>query len=301
MAAVVENEPFGRLDIEEAKKGTSLITRFPRPSRFPHRVLERKPFGDPANPTLLPKRPSAIHARSNLPDLPLIHRIVQQRHPIPRPIHRPLRQLQHRVPMQPIVRPAPSPSRHIRHRRRPHRIRLHISAQGQKMPVFLHRKTFEPSLIKMSPAPALIMLMMATNMRHTHPPHPFAQRLVCRRPHHHVPMVVHETIGQQFNWISIEPLRQHGLECKKIAVFVKEIHPPIAAVEHMIDQTSFDRPCGSRHIAANLPEERLEINKSVMSPFSLLPFLASGSVCQKGVRDDAKRRRGGRGVGTHLI
>lgn len=45
-----------------------------------------------------------------------------------------------------------------------------ISWDIQKMPIRLHRKAFEPPLLQMPPATRVVMLVMASHMRHAHPP-----------------------------------------------------------------------------------------------------------------------------------
>jgi hypothetical protein len=111
----------------------------------------------------------------------------------------------------------------------------------------------------MAAATAVIMFVMPPNVSHADPPHQFAQIRAGLGPQHQVPMIGHQAIRQQLNGVSRKPFTQHTLKSKKVFILVKQLHPSIAAIQNMINHTSFNGASGAWH-GNKLPPRRFGVN-----------------------------------------
>ena len=119
----------------------------------------------------------------------------------------------------------------------------------------------------MPTTPAMVMLVMSADVRHTDPTHEWPQRFIRPRPQNQMPVIGHQTIGQQVNRISLKPLTEHFHEREEIFVLVEQLHSPIAAVENVVNQPRFIRSKCSWH-AGRISDDHPKVEKSVMTPFS---------------------------------
>ncbi len=81
----------------------------------------------------------------------------------------------------------------------------------------------------------------------SHPAHPTTQCWVRVGPNHQMPMVGHQAVGQQLDRVSLEALRQRPLERFVVARIVKQPHPPVPAIENVVDHPRFARSARWRH------------------------------------------------------
>ena len=199
--------------------------------------------------------------------------------PIRRTTHGPRAEGQSRPAVGAAPQAAPAPVIGPLDELRAPRIRFDIAAQGEKVAVIGHGKTFESTLVKVSAAAAVIVFVVTTHVRHADPTQPAAQCVVGIRPHDEMPMIGHQAIGEKFHRKSLQALAQHLLEGGVVGRFMEQSHPPVPPIENVIDQARFDGPRGSWHANKLSPPPR-RVN------ISDVPFLGPHADCAR------LRRRG---------
>ncbi len=60
-----------------------------------------------------------------------------------------------------------------------------------------------------------------------------SQRLVRSGPKHKLPVIRQDAVGQQFDRISGESVRQHALECLVISGLMKQPQPSVPTIENV--------------------------------------------------------------------
>jgi len=149
--------------------------------------------------------------------------------------------------MRPSPESAPLPLFGALHQSGAQGIGLDVAAQCQEVIVLRHGKTLEPPLVEVSAAAAVVVLVVAAHMRDADPAHPTSQRLVGLGSNHEVPMVGHQTVGEQFHRIALQPFRQHLLERRKIFRLMKNPHPAVPTVQNVVHHACFGGSSGSWH------------------------------------------------------
>ncbi len=100
--------------------------------------------------------------------------------------------------------------------------------------VALHREAVESSLIKMSVTHSPMRDPPAHRMRLRQPTEEGRDLAVCLRPDNKVPMVRHDTVGQDGDRVSLVRLDHDPLKRLEVGVLAKEVHPADRSVQHMV-------------------------------------------------------------------
>ena len=134
------------------------------------------------------------------------------------------------------------------HQVRPWRIPLGVTANGEVVIVFLHRKRLESALIYRAGPLGTMVSVPATHMgrrqplwSHRQPRCPFAQRSIATRPDGEMSMVRQQREAHEPPLRPLPCLTDHLLECRIIGRMVKQSRPPHRPIERMLD-TSGSRP-----------------------------------------------------------
>lgn len=119
-----------------AEKGSLLIFRLAGSPNAPHRAGDVEAAGGLVGPILFTIRRPTPHALAKPLQGDIVHRLVHQRVPLPRLVHRPPSQRQGIVGIA-CSKTGPPPLLRPLHQPRPQRIGLHIPADGEEMPIVL--------------------------------------------------------------------------------------------------------------------------------------------------------------------
>ena len=119
--------------------------------------------------------------------------------------------------------------------------------------IVLDRKTLEPSLIQV-PAPAgVVMLVMPPDVRDADPTHQIGQRLLPPRTEDEMPVIGHQAPRQQVDRVTFQPLAQHTHKPVIIRRLVKQRHPPVPAVQNMIESPGGNFSKRACHVDTEYP------------------------------------------------
>ncbi len=114
------------------------------------------------------------------------------------------------------------------------------------MIILLHNKAFEPALPNVSVS--TIDLVMPPYMGCHQPLHPFAQFIRLFRPHDHMKVVGHHTVGEDFDRIESSTQPQKISKRLKILILVEDVLLPVATVQDVVDKTINKSAGYSRHV-----------------------------------------------------
>ena len=126
---------------------------------------------------------------------------------------------------------------------RPHRIPLDVPQQLREMPIILHRKRFEPTLIHRPIPHPMAMLHPAPDVRHRQPMHEPRQLAIPLRPKHQVPMIGHQAEPQHPHRKPLQRLVKRPDEPREVAVMAKQLPLSRRAVQHVINQSPRRSSC----------------------------------------------------------
>lgn len=228
------------------EKGTSLIL-LPWATRTAQGEAEAQAVGRLLYPLGVAPGPTPLNALAQCRNGFARQRPIDTLDPIRRSTHRPRAQRQVLRPLAPPPQPAPLPRLGARHQLRAAWVGFDVSAEREKMLIALDRKAFEPALIQVPPAAAMIVLVVSPHVGHADPAQPASQRFIRPGPHDQVPVVRHDAVGQQINGVSLESLGEHAFEGGIVLCFMKQPHATVPTVEHVINETGFDGAGSARH------------------------------------------------------
>jgi hypothetical protein len=156
-------------------------------------------------------------------------------------------------------------------------VSLDVPQHGQQVLVLLDRKRLEASLPDM-PASA-VMPMIASHVAGEQPLHPAPQIAVLSRPDNQVKMIRHHAIAQHAHRQPLARPRDQPDEGRVIIVFVEDLGPRVATIEHMITNAAHRSSSCARH-GATVDAERPRVNApsgtKVECPLFGNAFLAHG-------------------------
>ena len=81
---------------------------------------------------------------------------------------------------------------------------------------------------------AVAMLMPPLRMRERQPVHETGEIAIPSRPHHEMPVIRHDAVGQESHRYSFTGLGQHPFKRRIITVVVKQTLPRVRAIEDVI-------------------------------------------------------------------
>src|ERR1051325_1943879 len=91
------------------------------------------------------------------------------------------------------------------------------------------------------------MLAHAAHVRRAHPPHEARQIRSLARPEHQMPMIIHQAVAENPHSGALPAFLEQFDERFKIPALVKDPHPPIPAVQHVINRLIRQLPHLPRH------------------------------------------------------
>ncbi len=97
------------------------------------------------------------------------------------------------------------------------------------------------------PADPTMMPVMAADVGHRNPAHEFLELPITAWPQDQMPMIGHEAPGQQVHAVSLKSFGQTVQKRLVIPGLSEDPHPPVAAVQDVIDYIRDDLPKGPRH------------------------------------------------------
>lgn len=130
----------------------------------------------------------------------------------------------------------PPPGFRPLHQSSPEGVALHVPAHRQQMLVGLDHEGFEPPLIQMPCSDRLPMGMPPLRMGERQPAHESRQVTILSRPDDEMPVVRHDTVGQQSHRHAFTGLRQDPFKRAVVAFVVEQALSPIRTVQHVIDE-----------------------------------------------------------------
>ncbi len=134
------------------------------------------------------------------------------------------------APPWPILGPLRQPS--------PHRVSLHVAADGQKMVVGLHGEGFETTLVKVAGTGGVVMGVLSLGVSQGQPQHELGEVTIAARPEQEVEMIGHQAVRQQPHAIPGHCFSQDPFECSEIALVLKDGEPGVGPVERVINKSA---------------------------------------------------------------
>ncbi len=151
-------------------------------------------------------------------------------------------------PHPPRPQTAPPPVLRPSHQARPKCVRLNVPAYDQKVNILLNRKTPESPLVQRPLPHRATVSVPAVSVRHRHPLHPGREVRPPGGPDHQMPVIGHQTIGQQLRSIRpVQPLHQHPLKRRIVPIPLKDRQPHHPSVQQVIHNTRLGDPRRSPH------------------------------------------------------
>lgn len=80
-----------------------------------------------------------------------------------------------------------------------------------------------------------MVAMMPPDMREGEPAHEGGELMVVSWPQNQVPVIGHETPAEQFDAVSLKRFAQHEQKCLVIFGLLEDLHPAVAAIDHVIN------------------------------------------------------------------
>ena len=170
------------------------------------RKLQTQAFGDSLHPIGVAKGSAAVDARSQLLKLFLIEGSVDLSPPVSGPINGPLAKGKRLSAPPPGIQPAPWPILRTEDQTGPGGVGFDISADVEEVAFLLNGEALEATLIKVPAAAGVIVGVVATHVSYAYPTHESAERIVGSRANHQMPVVAHQTVGEQINRVALQPL-----------------------------------------------------------------------------------------------
>ena len=114
--------------------------------------------------------------------------------------------------------------------------------------IALDRKRLEAALINMSRPSAVAMRMPPLRVRETEPAHKPRQFAIFVRLQDQVPVIRHQSKGEDFRPGSFHSRDQNPFKRLEIGVIIKDPHPAVRTVQDMVDQTTIRSSFRSTHL-----------------------------------------------------
>jgi len=201
--------------LQPAFRGTAAGTKRGCATEFGRHLL--LPIRRPVGPSSLKRQAYGIQ-------FPLGERRVDPHKPVARGFQRPGMQNCLGVRIAPLAPPcaAPSPLLGGLNQTRPQRISLHISAGREEVLVRLNGERFVRALVKVPGPCRAAMGMPPLGMGDREPPEELGHLPIAGWPEDHVPMVGHDTVGEQVDRGSPTGLFKDSLEGRIVAGMIEE-------------------------------------------------------------------------------
>ncbi len=116
---------------------------------------------------------------------------------------------------------------------RPQRVALHVAEHCEQVLVLFNRKRFETPLVKMARSLGSIISVPAHRMGVRQPAEEVGELLVCFRADDEVPVIRHDTIGENRQGLSLERLLQNTLEGLIVFLLLEQRQSSHRAVKHV--------------------------------------------------------------------
>lgn len=158
------------------------------------------------------------------------------------------------VALMPSPKTAPLPCLGSVDQTCPQGIALHIAAEGDKMSFILHRERLESALVDVPRPCTMTMGMPPLCVGEGQPASEAGKILVFFGPDDQVPVIRQDAIGQQPHVDPLDRLMEDIFKGLVVAIFLKNSHPRIGAVEDMINNSAAGISSWSSH-ATNLREK----------------------------------------------
>src|ERR1700722_14625602 len=103
------------------------------------------------------------------------------------------------------------------------------------MMIILNRETLEPPLIEVPLAHFSPVLAPPPHVRGADPLHELRKIFGPARPENQMPMVAHQAVGEDAHSRPLPSLFQDLDECGVVPGLAEDVHPAVAAIEHVKD------------------------------------------------------------------
>jgi hypothetical protein len=140
-------------------------------------------------------------------------------------------------------------------------VSLGVTADRDEVLIALDRKAFESSLVDVPLTGGMGVGAVTHGVGGCHPTEKLAHRPILLGSQHQVPMVGHQLVTVQLDFVQLESLGENSLEGLEVFVFVENSGPTIATVQGMIVSAGFIGSWWSGH-PGNLTDSPAENNES---------------------------------------
>lgn len=138
------------------------------------------------------------------------------------------------------------------------------------MLVILHWERFEPSLVDGAGTCGLEVSVPSLGVCQRKPSHELGDLVVVSqpRPIDQMPVVRHQTVGQDPDRLAVVSFLKHTLKRFVIRITFEEPFAPDRSVQHVVDHPSDNRTSSPGH-HRTIPHARVGVNKRLPTPFMI--------------------------------
>lgn len=122
--------------------------------------------------------------------------------------------------------------------------------------VRLNGEALEAALINVARPRSVVVGVVAHGVRGRDPAEKLAHLAIPVRPQHQVPMVGHELVAEQLDFVPFQPFGQNSLEGREVFLLVKYRGPAIAPVQGMVESSRFVGTWWSGHESESITERK---------------------------------------------